>query len=152
MNNCTPEKVVFLGRIGFEQVVLARELTLEEIRKIAVHAPNVTLEAFVYGALCVSYSGRCYLSQALTGRSANRGACAQCCRLPYTMIDADGKTIASGKHLLSLRDMNRSDDLEAMMHAGITSFKIEGRLKDMVLRSEERRVGKECRSRWSPYH
>lgn len=131
MDNCTPEKVAFLGRIGFEQVVLARELTLEEIREIAAHAPNVTLEAFVHGALCVSYSGRCYLSQALTGRSANRGACAQCCRLPYTMVDADGKTIASGKHLLSLRDMNRSDDLEAMLHAGITSFKIEGRLKDM---------------------
>ena len=133
MDNCTPEKVCFLAQAGFEQVVLARELTLDEIRRVAQAAPkDVTLEAFVHGALCVSYSGRCYLSSALTGRSANRGACAQCCRLPYTMVDADGRTIARDKHLLSLRDMNRSDDLEAMIAAGVTSFKIEGRLKDMA--------------------
>ena len=133
MDNCTPEKVAFLAQAGFEQVVLARELTLQEIRRIADATPkDVSLEAFVHGALCVSYSGRCYLSSALTGRSANRGACAQCCRLPYTMVDADGRTIARDKHLLSLRDMNRSDDLEAMIAAGVTSFKIEGRLKDMA--------------------
>ena len=133
MDNCTPEKVDFLARAGFEQVVLARELTLEEIRRIADRVPEgVALEAFVHGALCVSYSGRCYLSAAMTGRSANRGACAQCCRLPYTMVDADGRTIARNKHLLSLRDMNRAHDLEAMIAAGITSFKIEGRLKDVA--------------------
>ncbi len=133
MDNCTPEKVCFLAQAGFEQVVLARELTLDEIRRVAQAAPkDVTLEAFVHGALCVSYSGRCYLSSALTGRSANRGACAQCCRLPYTMVDADGRTIARDKHLLSLRDMNRSDDLEAMIAAGVSSLKIEGRLKDVA--------------------
>ena len=133
MDNCTPEKVNFLAQVGFEQVVLARELTLEEIRRIADRVPEgVALEAFVHGALCVSYSGRCYLSAAMTGRSANRGACAQCCRLPYTMVDADGRTIARNKHLLSLRDMNRANDLEAMIAAGVTSFKIEGRLKDVT--------------------
>ena len=133
MDNCTPEKVAFLAQVGFEQVVLARELTLQEIRRIADATPkDVSLEAFVHGALCVSYSGRCYLSSALTGRSANRGACAQCCRLPYTMVDADGRTIARDKHLLSLRDMNRSDDLEAMIAAGVSSLKIEGRLKDVA--------------------
>ena len=133
MDNCTPEKVAFLARAGFEQVVLARELTLEEMRRIAERIPDgVALEAFVHGALCVSYSGRCYLSAAMTGRSANRGACAQCCRLPYTMVDADGRIIAKDKHLLSLRDMNRANDLEAMIAAGITSFKIEGRLKDVA--------------------
>lgn len=133
MDNCTPEKVAFLAQAGFEQVVLARELTLQEIRRIADATPkDVSLEAFVHGALCVSYSGRCYLSSALTGRSANRGACAQCCRLPYTMVDADGRTIARDKHLLSLRDMNRSDDLEAMIAAGVSSLKIEGRLKDVA--------------------
>ena len=133
MDNCTPEKVAFLAQAGFEQVVLARELTLQEIRRIADATPkDVLLEAFVHGALCVSYSGRCYLSSALTGRSANRGACAQCCRLPYTMVDADGRTIARDKHLLSLRDMNRSDDLEAMIAAGVSSLKIEGRLKDVA--------------------
>ena len=133
MDNCTPEKVAFLARAGFEQVVLARELTLEEIRRIADRVTEgVALEAFVHGALCVSYSGRCYLSAAMTGRSANRGACAQCCRLPYTMVDADGRIIAKDKHLLSLRDMNRANDLEAMIAAGVTSFKIEGRLKDVA--------------------
>ncbi len=133
MDNCTPEKVAFLARAGFEQVVLARELTLEEIRRIADRVTDgVTLEAFVHGALCVSYSGRCYLSAAMTGRSANRGACAQCCRLPYTMVDADGRIMAKDKHLLSLRDMNRANDLEAMIAAGVTSFKIEGRLKDVA--------------------
>lgn len=133
MDNCTPEKVAFLAQAGFEQVVLARELTLEEIRRIADGVTEgVALEAFVHGALCVSYSGRCYLSAAMTGRSANRGACAQCCRLPYTMVDADGRIMAKDKHLLSLRDMNRANDLEAMIAAGVTSFKIEGRLKDVA--------------------
>jgi putative protease len=129
-DNCTPEKVAFWYQTGFTQVVLARELSLEEIRAIANQTP-VTLEAFVHGALCVSYSGRCYLSSALNGRSANRGECAQCCRLPYTLVDADGQTIVADKHLLSLKDLNCSDDLAAMMEAGVSSFKIEGRLKDV---------------------
>ena len=131
MDNCTPEKVDFLHRVGFEQVVIARELSLQEIERISKRVPEATLEAFVHGALCVSFSGRCYLSSAMTGRSANRGECAQCCRLPYTMIDSDGKIIAKDSHLLSLRDMNRSNDLEAMIRAGVSSFKIEGRLKDI---------------------
>ena len=130
-DNCTPEKVEFLHKAGFRQIVLARELTIDEIQIISKHVPEATLEAFIHGALCVSYSGRCYLSYALNGRSANRGECAQCCRLPYTMVDAENKIIVENKHLLSLKDMNRSDDLEAMMLAGISSMKIEGRLKDV---------------------
>ncbi len=129
-DNRTPEKVRFLEAVGFTQVVLARELSLGEIRRIA-DATTVPLEVFVHGALCVSYSGQCYLSAALSGRSANRGECAQYCRLPYTMVDAAGMEIVSKKHLLSLKDMNRSDQLEALLDAGVSSFKIEGRLKDV---------------------
>lgn len=129
-DNCTPEKVEFLYKTGFRQIVLARELTLEEIQTVSVRVPQAKLEAFIHGSLCVSYSGRCYLSYALSGRSANRGECAQCCRLPYSLVDADGKTIINQKHLLSLKDMNRSDDLEALLNAGVSSLKIEGRLKD----------------------
>lgn len=128
-DNRTPEKVRFLEAAGFTQVVLARELSLNEIRWIA-EATTVPLEVFVHGALCVSYSGQCYLSAALSGRSANRGECAQYCRLPYTMVDAAGTEIVSNKHLLSLKDMNRSDQLEALLDAGVSSLKIEGRLKD----------------------
>jgi putative protease len=128
-DNRTVAKVKFLESAGFSRVVLARELSLNEIRKIAAET-SVALEVFVHGALCVSYSGQCYLSAALSGRSANRGTCAQYCRLPYTMTDAEGKTIASGKHLLSLKDLNRSGDLEALLDAGVSSFKIEGRLKE----------------------
>jgi putative protease len=130
-HNDTPEKTAFLFRAGFERIILARELTIDEIQTLSERVPDVTLEAFVHGALCVSYSGRCYLSAALCGRSANRGECAQYCRLPYSLVDADGKTIVENKHLLSLKDLNRSDDLEAMMCAGISSFKIEGRLKEV---------------------
>lgn len=129
-DNRTPEKVKFLEEAGFTQVVLARELSLEQIRRISETA-SVALEAFVHGALCVSYSGQCYLSAAIHGRSANRGECAQYCRLPYTLVDAAGKVIISGKHLLSLKDMNRSEELEDLLDAGITSLKIEGRLKDV---------------------
>lgn len=129
-DNRTAGKVKFLQDAGFSQVVLARELTLEEIRRIKAET-TVALEVFVHGALCVSYSGQCYLSAALSGRSANRGACAQYCRLPYTMVDAEGKVIAAGKHLLSLKDMNRSEELEALLDAGASSLKIEGRLKDV---------------------
>lgn len=129
-DNRTPEKVCFLQAAGFTQVVLARELSLNEIRRIA-EATTVPLEVFVHGALCVSYSGQCYLSAALSGRSANRGECAQYCRLPYTMVDATGAEIVTHKHLLSLKDMNRSDQLEALLDAGVSSLKIEGRLKDV---------------------
>ena len=128
-DNRTVEKVQFLESVGFSRVVLARELSLQEIKTIHSHT-NVALEAFVHGALCVSYSGQCYISQAVTGRSANRGECAQFCRLPYDLTDADGKLLIKNKHLLSLKDLNRSAYLEQMMDAGISSFKIEGRLKD----------------------
>lgn len=130
-DNRTPEKVKFLQDVGFKQVVLARELSLNQIRAIS-EKTTVPLEAFVHGALCVSYSGQCYLSAALSGRSANRGECAQYCRLPYTMVDADGREIVSNRHLLSLRDMNRGDYLEELLDAGVSSFKIEGRLKDVA--------------------
>lgn len=130
-DNRTPEKVKFLEAAGFTQVVLARELSLNEIRGISEQT-SVPLEVFVHGALCVSYSGQCYLSAALSGRSANRGECAQYCRLPYSMVDANGTEIVHDKHLLSLKDMNRSDQLEALLDAGVSSLKIEGRLKDVT--------------------
>ena len=132
MDNRTPEKVDFLAQAGFRQVVLARELSLNEIKAIHDTCPEVALEVFVHGALCVSYSGQCYISQACFGRSANRGACAQFCRLPFSMEDSDGKQIVSNKHLLSLKDLNQSEDLEALLDAGVTSLKIEGRLKDVT--------------------
>jgi putative protease len=129
-DNRTVGKVKFLQSAGFSQVVLARELSLNQIRRIAGQT-SVSLEVFIHGSLCVSYSGQCYLSAALSGRSANRGECAQYCRLPYTLTDAEGKVIVRDKHLLSLKDMNRSDDLEALLDAGVSSFKIEGRLKEV---------------------
>ncbi len=127
-DNRTLEKVLFWEKMGLQRAILARELSLEQIRSIRKHT-NIELEAFVHGALCVSYSGQCYMSQACTGRSANRGNCAQFCRLPYTLTDADGKVIRENSHLLSLKDMNRADSLEELIDAGITSLKIEGRLK-----------------------
>ncbi|MBR6043086.1 MAG: U32 family peptidase [Paludibacteraceae bacterium] len=130
MDTRTPEKAKFLQDVGFQQVVIARESSLEQIRAIA-KATTVRLEAFVHGALCVSYSGQCYLSCALTGRSANRGTCAQLCRLPYKLTDADGHCYSTGKHLLSLRDMNLSASLSELLAAGVSSLKIEGRLKDV---------------------
>lgn len=129
-DNRTPEKVRFLEQSGFSQVVLARELSLDQIRAIR-RETAVPLEAFVHGALCVSYSGQCYMSCAMNGRSANRGECAQYCRLPYTLKDGDGRVVVAEKHLLSLKDLNQSERLEQMLDAGITSLKIEGRLKDM---------------------
>ena len=131
MDNRTVGKVRFLAEAGFRQVVLARELSLDEIASIHQACPDVPLEVFVHGALCVSYSGQCYVSQACFGRSANRGECAQFCRLPFSLVDADGKTIVRDKHLLSLKDMNQSDLLEQLLDAGATSLKIEGRLKDV---------------------
>ena len=131
MDNRTPDKVKFLHGLGFSQVVLARELSLAEIQ--AVHAAcDVPLEVFVHGALCVSYSGQCYVSQHCFGRSANRGECAQFCRLKFDMVDSDGRMIEQGRHLLSLKDMNRGADLERLLDAGVTSLKIEGRLKDVA--------------------
>ena len=132
MDNRTAQKVRFLADAGFRQVVLARELSLDEIAAIHRACPDTPLEVFVHGALCVSYSGQCYASQACFGRSANRGECAQFCRLPFTLVDADGKQMARDKHLLSLKDMNRLDMLEPLLDAGVTSLKIEGRLKDVA--------------------
>ena len=125
----TPEKALFLEQVGFSQLVLARELTLGEIKAIA-DTVSVPVECFVHGALCVSYSGRCHASCEATGRSANRGECAQLCRLPYTLRDSSGKIIAKDKYLLSLKDFNATDSLPDLVEAGVRSFKIEGRLKD----------------------
>lgn len=128
-DNRTPEKVRFLEDAGFQQVVLARELSMDEIKKIRQQT-TVPLEFFVHGALCVSYSGRCFMSQVTTGRSANRGECSQPCRLPYSLQNPGGEMLVKDKHLLSLKDLNLSDRLSRLIEAGITSFKIEGRLKD----------------------
>ncbi|MDR0712476.1 MAG: U32 family peptidase [Prevotellaceae bacterium] len=129
-HNAFPEKVKFLQDVGFSRVVLARELSLSQIANICAAAPGVELEAFVHGALCVSYSGQCYLSQYLTGRSANRGACAQPCRSTYKLMDGNGRIIVKNKHLLSLRDLNLTEHLSDLRQVGVYSFKIEGRLKD----------------------
>jgi len=128
-HNTTPEKVLFLEKAGFKRVILARELSLEQIKAIRAKT-SVELESFVHGALCVCYSGQCYLSCVLGGRSGNRGECAQPCRKVYTLKDASGEAIAVNKHLLSLRDLNLSRRLAHLAAAGVTSFKIEGRLKD----------------------
>ena len=125
------DKVRFLAGSGFTRVVLARELSIDEIRSIHEAWPDVELECFVHGALCVSYSGQCYASQYCFGRSANRGECAQFCRLKFDLTDSDDNVIIKGRHLLSLRDMNRMGSLEELMDAGVCSFKIEGRLKDV---------------------
>ena len=130
MHNHTPERVAFLEHAGFRRAILARELTLDEIRAIRAAAPAIELECFVHGALCVCFSGQCLLSYALGGRSGNRGQCAQPCRRAYTLVDAEGRTLASDSHLLSLHDLNLSDRLPDLLAAGVTSFKIEGRLKD----------------------
>ena len=129
-DNRTAEKVLWLRSLGFRRVVLARELSLKEITAIHEAAPDVELEVFVHGALCVSYSGVCYASQYCFGRSANRGECAQFCRLKFDLKDADGQVVERQRHLLSLRDMCRIDRLEELAEAGACSFKIEGRLKD----------------------
>lgn len=126
----TPEKAKFLASMGFSQLVMARELGLDEISAIHEAVPGTPLEAFVHGALCVSYSGRCQVSQCLKGRSANRGACAQICRLPFDLIDEKGNVWMRNKHLLSLKDYNAADRLEQLLEAGVSSLKIEGRLKD----------------------
>ena len=129
-DNRNADKVKFLEDVGFSQVVLARECSLNEIIKIASQT-NVSLEYFVHGALCVAFSGQCYISQAHTGRSANRGECSQACRLPYTLVDDKGKTITESQHLLSMKDNNQTDNMLELARAGVCSFKIEGRLKDL---------------------
>ncbi|MBI3147297.1 MAG: U32 family peptidase [Betaproteobacteria bacterium] len=130
MDNRSVAKVRFLEAVGFSQIVLARELSLAQIREIASQT-GAMLEFFVHGALCVSYSGQCYLSYAQTGRSANRGECSQACRLPYDLSDGDGRMLAAGQHLLSMKDNDQRSNLQALIDAGISSFKIEGRLKDV---------------------
>jgi len=124
------DKARFLADVGFTRLVLPRELSLKEIEEIHTAVPGTELEAFIHGALCVSYSGDCRASCMTGGRSANRGECAQICRLPYSLVDRNGRTLVHDKHLLSLRDLNRTDSIGAMADAGINSFKIEGRLKE----------------------
>jgi 23S rRNA 5-hydroxycytidine C2501 synthase len=130
MDNRTLDKILLLEQLGFHRAVLARELSLHEIAAIRSQS-SIALEGFVHGALCVSYSGQCYVSQAFTSRSANRGTCSQLCRLPYTLYDRDGNALVENQHLLSLKDMDRSDYLTEMIEAGISSFKIEGRMKEL---------------------
>ena len=136
-DNRTPEHVAHLRDLGFKRVVLARELSIDEIRAIHEAVPDIELEAFVHGALCVSYSGRCYISEVLANRSANRGACAQFCRMAYDLLDESMNEVLDEqgqpihqRHLLSLQDMDRSAYLNELIDAGVTTFKIEGRLKD----------------------
>ena len=136
-DNRTPEHVAYLRDLGFKRVVLARELSLDEIRAIHQAVPDIELEAFVHGALCVSYSGRCYISEVLANRSANRGACAQFCRMAYDLLDSSMNEVIDEqgqpihqRYLLSLQDLDRSNYLQELIDAGVTTFKIEGRLKD----------------------
>ena len=131
-DNRTPEKVRWLKDCGFSRAVLARELSVEEITKIHHEVPEMELEVFVHGALCVSYSGLCYASQYCFGRSANRGECAQVCRMRFSLLDADNRELVHDRYLLSLKDMNQSDHLQELIEAGAISFKIEGRLKDVA--------------------
>jgi putative protease len=129
MNNTSAEKIKFLEAAGFSRAILARELTLSQIKKIR-QKTSIELECFIHGALCVGASGQCYLSYALGGRSGNRGRCAQPCRKRYTVFDLNGSEVLTDKYALSLKDLNLSDYLESLINAGVTSFKIEGRLKD----------------------
>lgn len=129
MHNYDLAKIKFSEKIGFKRIILARELSETQIKKIRQET-KLELEAFVHGALCVSFSGRCYLSEALSNRSANRGQCIQACRLPYSLIDGNNNVLIKNKHLLCLKDLNLSESLEDLIKAGVTSFKIEGRLKD----------------------
>ncbi|SNU02973.1 putative protease [Prevotellaceae bacterium MN60] len=131
-DNRTVEKVKWLRSLGFRRIVLARELSVDEITAIHQQVPDVELEVFVHGALCVSYSGQCYASQCLFGRSANRGACAQICRMKFDLLDADGNELEHQRYLLSLKDLNQYAHLEELIQAGACSFKIEGRLKDIT--------------------
>jgi 23S rRNA 5-hydroxycytidine C2501 synthase len=151
-HNATPEKVAFLEKVGFSRVILARELSLTQIKAIREAAPTVELECFVHGALCVCYSGQCSMSYALGGRSGNRGACAQPCRKPYQLLDEKGQAMGAERHWLSIQDMNRSKAIPELLDAGVTSFKIEGRLKDRayvanVVAAYRKRVDEALRGR-----
>ena len=128
-DNRTLEKIKFFDKLGVSRIILARELSLEQIKEICQNT-TAEVETFVHGALCVSYSGQCYMSHYIGGRSANRGECAQACRKKYTLVDDKGKIISKDKYLLSLRDFNASSHIEGLINAGVKSFKIEGRLKD----------------------
>lgn len=160
-DNRSAEKAAWLTSVGFSRVVLARELSLDEIREVHKAVPHTELEVFVHGALCVSYSGACYASHHCFGRSANRGECAQFCRLAFDLKDSRGDTIRRASHLLSLKDMKQLDRLEDIIEAGATSLKIEGRLKDAAYVKNvvaaysqqldeiiEDNPGKYCRSSW----
>ena len=129
MDTVSPDKAKFLEQCGYSQIVVGRELSIDQLRNIS-ESVTVPIEAFVHGALCVSYSGRCYVFQHICGRSANGGACSQFCRLKFDLVDADGNVIST-QHHLSLRDMNRTNSIEQMLDAGVSSFKVEGRLKDV---------------------
>lgn len=129
-HNASVERIRFMESVGFKRIILARETSLEQMKEIR-HSTGVDLEAFIHGALCVSYSGQCYMSQYLTQRSGNRGCCSQPCRSNYDLLTDDGRLLLKDKHLLSLKDFNASQQLRNMIDAGITSFKIEGRLKDL---------------------
>ena len=130
MNNVDVSQIKFFEKIGFKRMILGRELSLKEIAEIKKET-KIELEAFIHGALCVSYSGRCYMSQYLANKSGNRGECIQPCRLPYSLVDSEGKVLIKDKYLLSLKDLSSENDIEELIDAGITSFKIEGRLKDI---------------------
>ena len=129
MHNFKPERIQFLEKAGFDRIVLARELSLEEIKAVRA-ITTCELESFIHGALCVSLSGQCYISEERFGRSANRGECAQVCRMPFTLKDNKGRVLLRDKHLLSLKDLNATEHLKSLTDAGVMSFKIEGRLKD----------------------
>ena len=158
-DNRTPEQVARLRDLGFKRVVLARELSINEIRAIHEAVPDVELEAFVHGALCVSYSGRCFMSEVLAGRSANRGACAQFCRMAYDLLDSNGNEVLDEqskpihqRYLLSLQDLDRSAFLQELIDAGVTTFKIEGRLKDADYVTNVTAYYREKLSAISPQH
>ena len=155
-DNRNKEKVSWLKSLGFSRVVLARELSLDEIREIHEAEPGIELEAFVHGALCVSYSGACYASESCFGRSANRGECAQFCRMKFDLIDYQNKEIEHQRHLLSLKDMSQIEHLEELADAGVVSFKIEGRLKDEtyvknVVAAYSQRLNRICDNRSNEY-
>lgn len=155
-DNYLPEKVKFFNEMGVSRVILARELSIEQIKEIHKENPNLELEAFVHGALCVSMSGQCYLSQHIGGRSANRGECAQPCRKKYTVETTDGEVIKKDFYALCLKDFNASKCLDELKDAGICSFKIEGRLKDIgyvknIVSFYRQKLGKGCSSGRSIY-
>mgnify|MGYP000933459561 FL=1 len=127
--NTDPQRVRFLSEAGFTRVILERALSLGEIGRLS-RAADVEIETFVHGAICVSYSGRCYMSRTMGPRSGNRGDCSQSCRLPYDLLDERMRPLERNRHLLSLQDMNATGQIEELIGAGVTSFKIEGRLKD----------------------